>query len=358
MAFAYRWLLLSATLSALVVLTLLAAACGSGGSTTVTGLASPADLRGRTVGVVSLTDGSTLEARLLLQEAYGLDVSLDVGDVTIVESPAESLSTLLQDGHIDAAVVSHLGAFRLLDDERFRLLSRVTEEMREITGAPIMNSILITYPDVADQRAEALVELNRMLAESVTYFNANRDDVIEAVAVDDQTIDAQFLRWWWDRYDLPLGDLSVDLQERLLHIWEAARMIGDIEEYPELASVLFNADGDEQESPDAGEQSEATKGDRTTVSLGLLDDASRRAVLYAIEQGIVTSDLVDLDLTYLPKSALMEAAPAKQYDVIEASPLVVPLGRTQDLDFVVLSGGLQNRGGTFLFVRNGRNVTR
>ncbi len=353
MALAYRWPLFSAALVALVVLTLLAAACGGGDSPTVTGLVSPADLRGRTVGVASLTDGSTLEARLLLQEAYGLDVSLDAGDMTFVESPAESLSTLLQDGDIDAAVVSHLGAFRLLDDERFRLLSRVTEEMREITGAPIMSSILITYPDVADQRADALVELNRMLAESVTYFDVNRDDVLEAVAVD-QAIDAEFLRWWWDRYDLPLGDLSADLQERLLQIWEAARMIGDIEEYPELASVLFNAEGDEQESPDAGEQSEATKGDRTTVSLALLDDPSRRAVLYAIEQGIVTSDLVDLDLTYLLKSALTEAAPAKQYDVIEASPLMVPLGRMQDLDLVVLSGGLQNMDGTFLFVRNGR----
>ena len=353
MALAYRWLLSSATLAALVVLTLVAAACGGGGSTTVTGLASPADLRGRTVGVVSLTDGSTLEARLLLREAYGLDVSLDVGDVTLVESPAESLSTLLQSGDIDAAVVSHLGAFRLLDDERFRLLSRVTEELREITGTPIMSSILITYPDVADQRADALVELNRMLTESVTYFRANRDVVIEAVAVD-QTIDVEFLRWWWDKHDLPLGDLSTDLQERLLHIWEAARTLGDIEEYPELASVLFNPEGDQEESPDAGEQSEATKGDRTTVSLALFDDASRRAVLYAIEQGIVTSDLVDIDLTYLPNSALMEAAPAKQYDVIEASPLLVPLGRAQDLDVVVLSGGLQRLDGTFLFVRNGR----
>ena len=354
MGLAYRWLLSSA---ALVALTLLAAACGGGGSTSVTGLASPADLRGRAVGVVSLTDGSTLEARVLLQEVYGLDVSLKGGDVTIVESSAESLPTLLQDGDIDAAVVSHLGAFRLSDDETFRLLSRVTEEMREITGAPIMSSILVTYPDVADQRAEALIELNRMLAESVPYFKANRDDVIEAVAVD-QASGSEFLRWWWDRHDIPLGDLSADLQERLLHIWEAARMIGDIEEYPELASVLFNAEGDEEESSDAGEQSEATKGDRTTVSLALLDDARRRAVLYAIEQGIVTSDLVDLDLTYLPNSALTEAAPAKQYDVIEASPLVVPLGRMQDLDFVVLSGGLQNRDGTFLFVRNGRNVTR
>lgn len=339
---ARRWSRLLGLLVAGLVLALLATACGDDEEPSAADLAGPGDLRGKTIGVASLGGTFTLETRYLLQETYGLDVSPEGGDVTIVEMPAESLPTLLRSGELDAAVMLHLGAFRLLEDEDFRLLSHVTEEMRELTGAPIMNSILVTYPDVAEQKADELNELNRMLAESVTYFKANQDDVIEAVAAD-QDVDPEFLRWWWERQDLLLGDLSADAQERLLDVWEAATAIGDIEEYPELATVLFSPDG---EAPEG-----TMDGDRTTVSLALLDDPSRRAALYAIEQGIVTSDTVDVDLTYLPLSTIIEAAPAKQYDVIEATPLAVPRGAARDLNFVVLSAALQNLDGTLLFVR-------
>lgn len=340
--YAQRWSRVLSLLAATLALALLAAACGGDEEPAAGGLSGPGDLRGKTIGVASLGGAFTLETRYVLQEVYGLDVSPEGGDVTIVELPAESLPTLLSDGEVDAAVMLRLGAFRLLEDENFRVLSHVTEEMRELTGAPIMNSILVTYPDVAEQKTDALSELNRMLAQSVTYFKANQDEVIEAVAAD-QEVDPRFLRWWWERQDLLLGDLSAEAQERLLDVWGAAKAIGDIEDYPELATVLFRPDGEAPEAP--------MEGDRTTVILALLDDPSRRAALYAIEQGIVTSDTVDPDLTYLPLSAIIEAAPAKQYDVIEATPLVVPRGVARELDFVILSAGLQNLDGTLLFVR-------
>ncbi len=347
------WPRLLGVLAAALALAVLAAACGEDEEPIAGGLSGPGDLRGRTIGVVSLADTFTLETRYVLQQTYGLDVSLGEGDLTIVESPAESLPTLLRDGDIDAAVLVQLGAFLLLEDERFRVLSQVTEEMRELTGAPIMNSILVTYPDVAEQKTDALSELNRMLAASVTYFRANQDEVIEAVAADQQ-VDQEFLRWWWQGQDLLLGDRSMEAQERLLQVWEAARAIGDIEEYPELVAVLFNPEGGQSEALVEGEELQAAiKGDRTTVSLALLDDPGRRTALYAIEQGIVTSDTVDLDLTYLPLSVLIEAAPARQHDVIEAAPLVVPIGAARDLEFIVLSAGLQNLSSTLLFVRNG-----
>ena len=73
----------------------------------------------------------------------------------------------------------------------------------------------------------------------MTYLEANEDAVLEAVASEQQA-DPEYLRWWSERYDLPLGDLSEETQERLLQTWEAARTLGDIESYPDLADVLFN----------------------------------------------------------------------------------------------------------------------
>ena len=202
-------------------------------------LTTPEDLAGKTFGVVSREATSTLEARYLLQQSYGLDIGVEGDDVAIEEAPAQSLPTLLESGELDAALVTELSAFRLLDDADFRVLSRVTDEVRELTGAPVMSSLLVTYPDVAGRKADALRELNLLLAESVTYLKANQDAVIEAVAAE-QRADPEFLRWWWDHYDLLLGDLSKDTQERLLHVWDAARALGDIESYPDLADVLFN----------------------------------------------------------------------------------------------------------------------
>lgn len=326
---------------AALALLLLAPGCGGGEEPPAAALAGPGDLQGKTIYVPSLGDALMLETRFVLQQAYGLDVGLDGGDVTFKESLEDELPELLRDGTADAVAMAGLGAFRLQDDEDFRVLSRITEEMRGLTGAPVMDSVLVTYRDVALQKNEALSEVTRMLAESVTYFKANRDEVVEAVA-EDGGVDQEFLRWWWERQDLLLGDRSVEAQEQILDLWQAAAAIGDIEDVPDMAAVLFTGEVEQAEAaPDA---------DRTTVSIAVLDHPSRRAALYAIDQGIVSSDSVDLDLTYLVPSEIVQAAPARQYDVIEAMPLVVPQGEALDLDFVVLSACLQNLDGTLLLV--------
>ena len=328
-------------LAAWLAVLFLLVGCAEEEPSTVGELASLADLRGRAVGVTSLGGPSTLEARYVLKATYGLDASPAGGDVALVEAPAESLPDLLRTGDIDAAVLAGLPAFTLLEEEDLYLLSHLTEEMRELTDAPVMTSVLLTYPDTAAQKRDALVELNRMLAESVTYFQSNRDSVLEAVA-SEQQVDRDFLAWWWDRHELALGGVSPEAQQQLLDVWEAAKTLGEIETYPELADVLFS----QTEQDGTGAQ-----GDRVTISLAVLDDPSRRAALYAIEQGIVRSDSVDVSVSYVPPSSLTDAVAARQFDVIEAEPLAVPLGAASDLQFVILSGGVQDLDGTLVFVR-------
>ncbi|MCH7811126.1 MAG: hypothetical protein IH958_00665 [Chloroflexi bacterium] len=334
------WRRLVALVAVVATLAFLAVACNGDDDSNGDTASGLAGLRGKTIGVASFGGTFTLETRFLLQEKYGLDVSLEGGDVRFTELGAESLPALLSRGEIDAAVLLHLGAFAALNDESFRLLSRITNEVSELTGAPIMNSILVTYPDVADEKNAALVELNRMLGESVAYFKANQDDVIQAVA-EEQDFDPAFLNWWWDRQDMLLGDLSTDMQQRLLDVWQAAVTIGDIEGFPEFSDVLFSPNGDGMDG----------SGDRVTVSIAVLDDPSRAAALFAIEQGIVTSDFVDVEIAFLPLSTIIDVAPAKQFDVIEATPLAVPRAAAGGFDFVILSAALQNLDGTLLFVR-------
>ena len=197
----------------------------------------PGDLLGKRIGVTSLEETSVLETRYLLQEVYGLDVDVEQGDVTFVQVPAASLARAVRERVLDAAVIVNGGAFPLVEDEGLRVLSRVTDELQELLDLPVMSSILVTYPDVAEEKAAALIELNRLLAESVTYFRANQEIVIEAVAREQETVD--YLQWWWQRQELSFGDRSFEMQSRLLTIWEVARVIGDLEEYPNLTEVFF-----------------------------------------------------------------------------------------------------------------------
>ena len=327
----------------LLALAALAAACGAGGSGGRGELASLAELRGGTLGVASADSVASLETRFVLQVAYELETGDRSADVALVESPADSLPELLLDRAIDAAVLPDRSAFQLTrGGQGVYLLSHITEEMRELTGEPVLASALLTYPDVAATKPAALDELNALLAESLTYFRANRDAVIDAVAVD--AGERAYLRWWWDRHDILYGDASASVQAQLVDLWEAGRAVGDIEGYPDLASVLFDPQTQDTDGSNA----------RSTVTLGVLDDPGRRCALYAVEQAIVVSDAIDVNLTYLAATALQEAAVAKYFDVVEATPLLVPLGIAGDLPLLVLSGGLQDLDGTLLFVRSAR----
>ena len=317
-------------------------ACSDGKGAASNSVAGPDELRGETIGIASTSGPAVLELRYVLQKTYGLEAGLGAdADVVVVESSADSLLTQLRDGDVGAALLSQVAAFEALSDGRVRVLVPISEGMRDLTGVPVANSVLVSYPDDVEQKAGILAELNRLLEASVAYFNANQDEVIDAVAAS-QGIDAEFLGWWWQQYDLPLGELSTEFQQSILAFWRAAVTLGDIDAYPELSDVLFvGKDGSATPVP---------QGVRQTVSLAVLDDPSRRAALYALEQGLVTSNAVDVSISYQPMSALNEATSARQYDVVEAPPLAVPLAMQTGIDLVIVSAGVLDLAGTLLVV--------
>lgn len=336
---------------AILIFAVLFAACG-GDDEPLRGITSIDDLRGRTIGVSSVEDTATLELRFILQESYGLVAGTDPADVTVIELPVLELLSQLRQGAVDAVLIPPGSALARFDEADFRILSRVTKEMSDATGLPAAGSVLLTYADTAETKAAGLFELNRMLSEGLTYLRVNRDDVIGVVTSQEEE-DEEAARRWWDALDLLFGDTSLELQEQITGIWNVALALGDIVEVPLIEEMmLFEADGEAPGIQVRGDDEEPDLGDRTTISLGVLDDPSRRAALYAIEQGIVSSEEIDLSITYLARSELTDAVSARQFDVIEASPLAVPLGVERDLEFVIVSGGVQNVDGTLLVVLN------
>lgn len=88
--------------------------------------------------------------------------------------------------------------------------------------------------------------------------------------------------------------------------------------------------------------------ERQTLTLAYADDPSRVALVWAIQNGKVSSPAVDLKISFLPVAQIIPAANTKQYDVIEATPLAVPRTAGVEPGFLILSLGLVNLNGTQL----------
>jgi hypothetical protein len=214
--------------------------------------------------------------------------------------------------------------------------------MRDITDQAVLATALLTYRDEQASHPLALAEANRMLDQSVSYFKANHGRVLKAVA-GEQSPDLDFARWQAARQRPVFGESGRRIERGLASLWSVATTLGDLTEAPDVEAVLFD--------PQAG-QPEARSGLRRTVSIAVLDDATRRGALYAIEQGFVRSRFVDLSISYLSASGLAEALSAREYDVVEGSAMEVPKAKSGRLDLLVLSGGVEDLDSTLLYVRN------
>lgn len=77
------------------------------------------------------------------------------------------------------------------------------------------------------------------------------------------------------------------------------------------------------------------------VTYAYLADPAIEGVLYAIKQGKVTSDLIEIDASALQIPALISSTPTKQYDVIFNAVMAIPFAKKRGLELVVLSTALR-----------------
>jgi hypothetical protein len=262
------------------------------------------------------------------------------------EASAESLLDLVLEGELDAAVVPPQVAYELLEDERFSAQGSVAEGMSDITGDPVMSSVLVTHPDVAERSGVALAEARELLAASAAYLEANRQDAVSSLAVE-TGVDEEYAAWLTGRQAIEFGSDSDEVQRQIVDMWDAALAVGDIEAVPSIAEALVPLD-------DGAGSPKPAPGKRVTLSIALQDSPMQRLAVLAIERGLVSSDAIDLDITFLPQSDLAQAAAARQYDIIEVSPVAVPTGEARDLELKILSGGLQDISSTLLFTASER----
>lgn len=78
------------------------------------------------------------------------------------------------------------------------------------------------------------------------------------------------------------------------------------------------------------------------ITYAYLADPALEGVYYAIKQGIVTSDTIEIELSPLQIPALISSTPAKKYDVIFNAVMAIPFAKRRGLELVVLSSALRS----------------
>ncbi|WP_157928917.1 ABC transporter substrate-binding protein [Pararhizobium haloflavum] len=78
-----------------------------------------------------------------------------------------------------------------------------------------------------------------------------------------------------------------------------------------------------------------------TVTFGYLADPSHEAALYAMREGLVTSDTIEVEAQPLDIPALIQATAARTYDVIETAAMAIPRGNARGLELEIIGVGLR-----------------
>jgi len=196
------------------------------------------DLKGKKLAVYSLGSSGITLARIALSEVYGLDVSLEGGDIDFVEMPATAMPAALSTGRVDAATLIHAQAYKATQDGDFVSLVETSKALQEKTGLNMISAVLAGYQDKLDANSANYVEFLRMVQDSRAYALANPEEVFGAVGAEFD-IDPAFFDVWFNTYmDFP-GTFIPQDSEALVYLWDQAIKIGALESYPPLDDMIW-----------------------------------------------------------------------------------------------------------------------
>jgi NitT/TauT family transport system substrate-binding protein len=201
-------------------------------------IASVEDLKGKKLAVYSLGSSGITLVRIALAEVYGIDVSLEGGDIDFVEMPATAMPAALSTGRVDAATLIHAQAFKATQDGDFVPLVQTSQALQDETGLQMISAVLAGYAEKLDANPANYTEFLRMVQDSRAYALANPEEVFGAVGAEFD-IDPAFFDTWFNTYmDFP-GTFIPQDREALVYLWDKAIEIGALDSYPPLDEMTW-----------------------------------------------------------------------------------------------------------------------
>ena len=103
--------------------------------------------------------------------------------------------------------------------------------------APVA-AVNVGYPEKLDAKPEDYKEFDRMVKESVDYANAHTEEVGKAIA-EQFKVSPEFFGWWLKNYSSFPGVVSAADLKSIEVVWENAKELGLMDEYPKAESVIW-----------------------------------------------------------------------------------------------------------------------
>lgn len=197
------------------------------------------DLKGKRLAVYSLGSAGITLVRIALAEVYGLDVSLQGGDLEFVELPAPGMPAALASGNVDAATLIHSQAFQAMQDDEFRPIAQTAQDLSEEFDLRMVSAVIAGYADKLNADPEIYREFQRVLRESMEYARENPDEVFAAVG-GEYDIDPAFFEAWFSRFSEFPAVLSEQDVEAVALLWEKSTELGLLDDHPPVEETIWD----------------------------------------------------------------------------------------------------------------------
>ena len=145
------------------------------------------DLKGRKVGLYSLTSSSTAALVKIVRERWNLDLRKDF---ELVVAPPPVLAGLLQKGDIEAMVNVDPLVLRVLSSGSYREIMDLDGEWQKLAGSRLLVTTLAVWDDYAAKNPEVIRRLVRVYREAVDYIRRNPQAYVTTGFIKDSQMDA------------------------------------------------------------------------------------------------------------------------------------------------------------------------
>ena len=129
-----------------------------------------ADLKGKKIGLYSLTSSSTAALVKVVRDKYKLELRKDF---EVVVAPPPVLAGLLQKGDIEAMINVDPIVLRVLETGDYRQILDLDAEWQSLAGARLLVTTLAAWDDYAQKNPDEVRRLVRAYREAVDYIAKN-----------------------------------------------------------------------------------------------------------------------------------------------------------------------------------------
>lgn len=143
------------------------------------GITSPKDLKGKTIGTPGLAMTPTVLFQELLKERYGIEY----GQVRFLQKPLPTLLTILNKKQVDAVIVFNIFAYQATLNPEFVILTDIDEEAKKfLLGDYPIAAVLASNENTINKKRQDIERILGSIKESHEYAFLHKENIAQNLA--------------------------------------------------------------------------------------------------------------------------------------------------------------------------------